>query len=298
MKNKLAVWYRASRPFTLSASIIPVLAGSSLAYWEGQFSLLFSALALIASLLVQAGANMIDEFSDHARPEGSGKLLAPYKVIALGLLSSGDVKRSAAVCFGIAAVIGIYFTFIAGWLILAICLASAIVAYFYSAGPRPLGSIGLGHPLVFLFMGPVMVIGTFYTQTQTLTSEALQLALPVGCTVTAILIANDLRDMDEDRAVAKITPVTLLGLHFGKLEWTLLTAAAFLTIPILASAINSGLWSLLPLLAIFQAVKAARLVWRAKERAELAKTLPATSALHLQLGLLLSLMVVFSRLTD
>ena len=216
MRDKLLVWYRAARPFTLSASIIPVLVGSSLAYREGRFSLLLFVLALAASLLVQAGANMVDEFSDHARPEGSGKLLAPYKVIALGLLSSKAVKWGAAVCFGVATIVGIYFISVAGWPILAMCLASAAVAYFYSAGPKPLGSIGLGHPLVFFFMGPVMVVGAYYVQTQTFTLEALWLSLPIGCTVTAILIANDLRDMEEDSSVAKITPVTRFGRLFGK----------------------------------------------------------------------------------
>lgn len=295
VRDKLFVWYRAARPFTLSASIIPILVGSALAFRQGQFSLFLALLVLVASLLVQAGANMVDEFSDHARPEGNNKLLAPYKVIALGLLSSRAVKLGAAVYFGIATVIGLYLVSISGWLLLVICLTSAAVAYFHAAGPKPLGSIGLGHLLVFLFMGPVMVLGAFYVQTQTFTTEVLWFSIPIGCTVTAILVANDLRDTEEDNAAGKITPVTLFGRQFGQWEWTLLVTASFLIVIVLTVTEGKGILNLLSLLALFQAVRASRMIWRARVRTELAPALPASSKLHGQFGLLLSLGVVLSR---
>ena len=294
MPNKMKVWYWAARPFTLSASIIPVLAGSALAFLQEQFNPFLFVLIMVASVLVQAGANMVDEFSDHTRPEGNNKLLATYKVIALGLLSSRAVKLGATVCFGIATAIGLYLITIVGWPLLVICLASIAVAYFHAAGPKPLGSIGLGHMLVFIFMGPVMVIGSNYVQTQILAVEAFWLSLPVGCTVTAILVANDLRDLEEDKAAGKITTITLFGRFFGHLEWIILVAVSFLTITILAFA-GGKLLYLLPLLAIFQAIRAFRLVWLAAERTAMAQGLRATSRLHLEIGLLLSLGVVLSK---
>jgi len=293
--HKLRVWYRASRPFTLSASIVPVLVGSALAFREGQFSLGLFALVLLASLLVQITANLVDEYSDHARPEGNEKLLAPYKVIALGLLSSRAVKWGAAVCFGTATVIALFLISVAGWPVLAICLAAAAVAYFYSAGPRPLGTIGLGHPLVFLFMGSVMVLGTYYVQTRTFTVGALWFSLPVACTVTAILVANDLRDLEEDNAAGKITPVTLFGRRFGRWEWTLLVVAAFLAVIALAVAGGQLPMALLSLLALPQAVSALRAVWHGQERSELALALRASARLHGLLGLLLAIGVALGR---
>ncbi len=283
------VWYQASRPFTLSAALAPVLVGSSLAFREGMFSPWLFALVLLGSLLVQAAANLVDEYSDHDRPEGNQKLLAPYKVIALGLLSSTAVKRGAIVYFAIATAIGLYLAAVSGWPILAFCLGSAAAAYFYSAGPRPLGTIGLGQPIVFLFMGPVMVLGAYYVQTRVFTLEALWLSLPVACTVTAILAANDIRDLEEDRAAKKQTIATWLGRSFANWEWTLLVAAAFLVVLGLALLRVTGPTILLALIALPQAVAAVRLVWHGRERAELALALRSTARLHGLLGILLAL---------
>ena len=294
VRNKLQIWYRASRPFTLSASIIPVLVGSALAFRQDQFNLFLFALVIIASLLVQIGANLVDEYSDHARPERKEKLIAPYKVIALGLLSSRAIKWGAVVCFGTATAIGLFLISITGWPLLVICLASVAVAYFHAAGSKSLSSIGLGHPLVFIFMGPVMVLGSYYVQTLTFTSEVLWISLSIGCTVTAILVVNDLRDMEEDNNAGKITPVTLFGRLFGRREWTILVIAAFLIMVTLAATVSTPL-ILLSLLALIQVTRASKTIWRARERTELALALRATSRLHGELGFLLSVGVVLSR---
>lgn len=293
--RQLKIWYRASRPFTLSASAVPVLVGSSLALQEGRFSPGLFILVLLASVLVQVTTNLVDEYSDHSRPEGKEKLLAPYKVIALGLLSSTAVRRGAAVCFGVAAAIGIFLTIVVGWPILVICLASAAVAYFYSASPRPLGTIGLGQPLVFIFMGPVMVLGAYYVHTQTFTLPALWLSLPVGFTVTAILAANDLRDLEEDRTAGKTTVVTLLGRRFGRWEWTFLVAAAYLGVIIMAVTGLLHPLALVALLTLPWAVATGRAVWREGGRVELALALRMSARLHGYFGLLLAAGVVIGR---
>ncbi|MDO8473710.1 MAG: 1,4-dihydroxy-2-naphthoate octaprenyltransferase, partial [Dehalococcoidia bacterium] len=234
-------WYWAARPFTLSAAVVPILVGSALAFHDGKANPVLLLLMLVASILVQATANLVDEFSDHARPEGKEKLIAPYKVIALGLLSPRAVKGGAMVLFGIATIIGLYLVSVAGWPVLALALCSAVVAYFYAGGPRPLGTMGLGQPLVFIFMGPVMVLGAYYVQARAFTYEALWLSLPVGCTVTAILAANDLRDMEEDRTVGKRTPVTRFGRGFGRVQWAVLVAIAFVSAVALAVTRHPGL---------------------------------------------------------
>lgn len=292
----IRIWFRASRPFTFSGAVVPVLVGTSPAFREGQADLWLFLLVFAACLLVQIATNMVDEYSDHNRPEGQGKLLAPYKVIALGLLSAGAVKLGAAVCFGIATAIGIYLIIRTGWPILAICAASLIVAYFYSAGRLSLGKIGLGQPLVFVFMGPVMVMGAYYVQTQSFTMASLWLSLPVACTVTAILAANDLRDFEEDRAAGKRTPVTVFGRRFGRWEWLGLVVTAYLIVFGLVVTGSLGIMGLLPLLALPQATRTFRLIWNGQERAQLAPALPATAIFHGQFGFLLAAGIVLERL--
>jgi 1,4-dihydroxy-2-naphthoate octaprenyltransferase len=292
----LSVWYRASRPFTLSAAVVPPLVGSALAFYEHKASLLLFALILIASLLVQIAANLVDEYSDHSRPEGKEKLLAPYKVIALGLLSSQAVKRGAIICLGIATIIGIYLIKVTGWPVLVLCLTSLAAAYLYSAGPRPLGTIGLGHPLVFIFMGPVMVAGSYYIQTGSVDAQSIWLSVAVGSTVTGILAANDLRDLEEDRGGRKITPVTLFGRTFGRWEWTGLTALAFAVVILEVAVGDIGPLALISWLALPQAITSARAVWRGKSRPELAVALRASSKLHLYFGVLLAAGLAAERL--
>lgn len=252
-------------------------------------------LLLMGSVLVQVTANLVDEYADDARPEGKGKLLAPYKVIALGRLSRTAVRRGAMVSFAIATAIGLYLVAVAGWPVLAICLAGAAAAYFYAAGPRPLGTVGLGQPMVFIFMGPAMVVGAYFVQARVFDVEALWLSLPVGFAVTAILAANDLRDLEEDRNAGKSTPVTLLGRGFGRVEWLFLAGAAFLAVVALTAAGVVGLTALLTLLALPQGWKTFRLIVRGQDRAGLAVALPSSSRLHWHLGLLLAAGVSLGR---
>lgn len=293
--TKIKAWFWAIRPFTISAAVVPVLVGSALAFREGIFHILLFILVLVACFFVQVTTNLVDEYSDHARPESGQKILAPYKVIARGLLTSKEIKQGALVCFSIAAAIGIYLIYVSGLPILFMCLASAAAAYFYSAGPRPLGKLGLGQPLVFIFMGTVMVVGSYYVQTRYFTPDIFLLSLPVGCTVTAILAANDIRDMEEDKAGGKNTIVTVCGRGFAWWEYLFLVSAPFLIVILLASIGRLELTSLMVLLALPQGVITLRTLRRGQSRPELAVGLPATSRLHLYFGLLLTFGVLLGR---
>ena len=153
MKETLGAWYWAIRPFSLSASVVPIVIGSVLASRYDAFSSVLFVLMLLASMLVQSATNLVDEYADHAQGQTPGKVLAPYKVIERGVLSAQAVRRGAMVCFGIATLIGVYLVLRTGWPLVLVCLASVAVAYGYSAGPWPLGELGLGEPLVFVFYG-------------------------------------------------------------------------------------------------------------------------------------------------
>jgi 1,4-dihydroxy-2-naphthoate octaprenyltransferase len=297
MAQALRSWFWAIRPFTLPASIVPVLVGTALAYHDGHFVGVRFALTLLGSLLVQIGANLVDEYSDHEQAGSQGKLLAPYKVIALGLLPPYAVRAGALLCFGVATAIGFYLVLISSWVLLVCCVASLLVAYSYSGGPLPLGHVGLGQPLVFIFMGLLMVTATYYVQTAALTSQALLAGLPVACLVTAILVVNDLRDIEEDRQTGKITPVSRFGAKFGLWAFILLVAGAYVSVLLWAVARPTFCPILLVLLALPQAYATTRLIASGESRLTLNQALRSSSQLHLQFGILLALGLVMSRLT-
>jgi 1,4-dihydroxy-2-naphthoate polyprenyltransferase len=295
MAQSLRFWLSAIRPFSLPASVVPVLVGTALAFHDGHFAGVRFALTLVGAVLVQIGTNLVDEYADHDRGGSQGKLLAPYKVIALGLLSPRAVRAAAVLSFGVATGIGLYLVLVTSWALLLCCVASVLVAYGYSAGPMPLGKIGLGQPLVFIFMGLLMVMATYYVQTARLTGQSLLAALPVACLVTAILVVNDLRDIEEDRQMGKMTPVSRFGAGFGLGTFVLLIAGAYLSVLLWVVARPAVFPMLLVLLALPQAFATTRLIRSGGSRTSLNQALRGSAELHLQFGVLLALGLVVSR---
>jgi 1,4-dihydroxy-2-naphthoate octaprenyltransferase len=287
--DALKTWFTASRPYTLSAGVVPVGVGGALAASQGLFSWGLWVLTLAGALLVQIGTNLTDEFADHGATASAHKYLAPHKVIARGLLSEAAVKAGAAAVFALATLIGAYLVWRTGWPLLVLCLVSLAAAYAYSAGPLPLGNYALGEPLVFVMMGPVMVAGTVYVQTVRWEPLALWFALPVGALVTAILMANNLRDAEEDRATRRRTLVTVLGPARVRRAHHALTVLAYLCVAVAWTAGWSGPWVLLPWLTLPLAWRVGRLLHGDGERARLHRALKGTSALHAAFGLLLAL---------
>lgn len=297
MQHMLVSWCWAVRPFTLPASIVPVLVGTALAARDGVFDGGRFFLTLLGSVLVQIGTNLVDEYTDHVTGGGQGKLLAPYKVIALGRLSPGAVRIGALLSFGVATLIGLYLAAVTGWPLLLACAASLLVAYGYSAGPLPFGNVGLGEPLVFVFMGLLMVMATYYVQTLALTSEALLAALPVACLVTAILVVNDLRDVEEDRRAGKTTPVSHFGRGFGVLLFVVLVVGAYLSVLLWILARPRLIPLLLVMLALPKVIATLRLLTSGDDRGKLNEGLRGSAQLHLQFGLLLAVGLLISRFT-
>ncbi|MBU1700179.1 MAG: 1,4-dihydroxy-2-naphthoate octaprenyltransferase [Candidatus Eisenbacteria bacterium] len=293
--GSLSVWWQAGRPFTLPASIVPILIGAALAYREGELIWVRFILALIASLLVQIGVNLVDEYSDHGRPAGALKHPAPYKVIFRRELTARAVRMGAIIVLAAATLIGVYLIAVTHWLLLPICLASLAAAYFYAGGPKPLGHRGFGIPLVFVFMGIVMVTAGYYIHSERWTLDALWASLPVACFVTAILVVNDLRDLDEDRAEGKMTPVTWWGRSFGRGLWLVLVVSGYLVVcgrALLDPAMRGLLLVLLSLPILFVA---ARPVFHGKERETLARGLRMTSLVHFVFGLLFAIGLIIGR---
>lgn len=281
-----------ARMHTLSASVAPVLVGSALVYALDAFDVILFGLTLLATVLVQVGANYTDEYADHDQTASLGKFPAPHKVLARGLLTTSQVKEAAAWCFGLATLIGSYLVWHSGWTLLWVCLASLAVAFAYSAGPWRLGDKALGEVLVFVFMGPVIVLGTVYVPMGRMEWEGLWLSLPLGALVAAILLANNLRDYDEDRVQGRSTLVTHYGTRWGRVLYMLLMLLAYMVPPALMGAGYGGAWLWLPWLTAPLAWQLVNQVWEGGDPTERHGVLRKTSLLHLLYGVLLALAVL------
>ena len=287
-QSKLKSWFWATRPFSLSASVAPVLVGSALAAGVAATDWVVFALVLTASMAIQIGTNLTDEYTDHRRHGGTGKFLAPHKVIQRGLLSERAVAVGMAVSFGYGVVAGLTIVSQTGWPILATGIASMTVAYLYAGGPYPIGNLGLGEPLVFVFMGPVMVMGSYYVQVEELTLTSFLVSLPVALIVTAILHINNLRDVGEDQAVGKRSIAAKLGVTPSRWLYAALLASAYATVASLGVTGVISAWGLLGLLPAPWAIGAVRKLFAADERPAMNRIMVRSAMLHGWTGLTLA----------
>jgi 1,4-dihydroxy-2-naphthoate octaprenyltransferase len=277
----------ASRPKTLPAAVAPVVVGTAVAVAEGGFVVSAALAALAVALLLQIAANLANDVFDFRRGADTAARLGPVRVTQSGLIPPGRVLAATGLVLGAAALAGLYLVLRGGWPIALLGLLALLSAVTYTGGPAPLGYLGLGDVFVFFFFGLVAVAGTAYVQTGRLTSLALVAALPVGCLATAILVVNNLRDVETDRAAGKRTLAVRLGADRTRLEYALLLAVSYLTMPIgWALGLFSGWWWL-PWLSLPLALSVARRVGRTTGTA-LNPLLGATARLELVFALLLA----------
>ena len=235
-RGTLRLWLLAARPRTLPAAIAPVLVGTSLAATEDEFSVLPFAAALIGSVFIQIGTNLSNDYSDARRGADTDDRLGPVRVTAGGLMPPKRVLIGTYVAFGIAVAAGLYLAAVAGWELLAVGAASILAGVLYTGGPRPYGYEGLGELFVFVFFGIVAVTGSYYVQVEELRWEAFALAIPVGLLASAILVVNNVRDIDTDRRAGKRTLAVKLGRDRARLM--------FMGMVVLAFAAPAATWAL------------------------------------------------------
>lgn len=286
--SALNSWFWAARPFSLTASLAPVLVGSALAAVHVTFDWLLFAVTLTASVAIQIGTNLTDEYSDHRKHGGTGKFLAPHKVIQRGLLSERAVLVGMLVAFGYGIVGGLYIVSQAGWPILAIGVASVAAAYFYAGGPYPLGNLGLGEPVVFIFMGPIMVMGAYFVQAQEITLAGFLTSLPIAFIVTAILHCNNLRDVTEDRDAGKRSIAMLIGPRPSLWLYAALMYGAYAVIAVVTLAQVLPWFALLGLAPLPMAHKAVRKLFAATERPQFNQVMVLCAKTHGWTGIALA----------
>jgi 1,4-dihydroxy-2-naphthoate octaprenyltransferase len=243
----MRIWIMAARPRTLPAAVAPVLVGTAAAVeWAGRLPRVGAFLAaLVGSIFIQIGTNLANDYSDAKRGADMADRLGPVRVTSAGLVTPRRVLVATWVAFGVAVACGIYLAAVAGIVILAIGAVSIAAGVLYTGGPRPYGYAGLGEVFVFLFFGLVAVNGSYYVQVERLDALPLGLSIGVGFLATAILVVNNVRDVETDRRAGKLTLAVRMGRARAVTLYRLLLLGAYLMLPI---ALLAGEASALPLL--------------------------------------------------
>jgi 1,4-dihydroxy-2-naphthoate octaprenyltransferase len=289
------IWLMAARPRTLPAAIAPVLVGTALAGFGHVFHPLRFLAALVGAIFIQVGTNLSNDYSDARRGADADDRLGPVRVTAGGLVPPKQVLVATYVSFGVAVLAGVYLIVVAGWLLLVIGAASILAGVLYTGGPRPYGYEGLGELFVFLFFGVVAVAGSFFVQVRHLHWEAFALSVPVGLLAAAILVVNNIRDIDSDRRASKRTLAVKLGRARTRWLFAAVVYLAFLLAPITWIFGPVKPWVMLTWLALPLATALVRIVRTRTDGPSLNGALARSGMLQLAFCVLLSAGLLLSR---
>lgn len=281
-------WVKTARPFSLTATISPILVGTAVALYDGAFRPLNFAAALLASLFLQIGANYFNEYFDWRYELDHEGSLGASTVIYRREMSPAQVLAGGIGSFVLAAIFGLILLVTVGPVILLFGLSGMAIAYFYSAKPFKFATRGLGDILVYIAMGFLMTWGAYYIQIPRWSWSAFAASVPVGFIVTAILNMNNTRDYQDDLAVAKRTLPVRFGVAFGQRFHAFLLFGSYAAITIFALVGLLPLYSLLAWLTFPLAFTNVRAVLTAKDRRAFALGIKRTAMLHLQFGVMLA----------
>jgi len=227
--SKLKIWLMAIRPKTLSASIAPVVIGTGMAYGDGICHFPTAAVCLITAIFIQVGTNLANDYFDFKKGADTQERIGPTRVTQAGLISQQAIKASIFLTFTLAALSSLYLINRGGWPLAIIAGLAILSGLLYTAGPCPLGYIGLGDLFVFIFFGIVAVAGTYYVQSFELNMAVVLAGIAPGLISMAILTVNNLRDIDTDRQHGKKTLAVRFGRSFAQTEYLLAVISAGLT---------------------------------------------------------------------
>jgi len=291
----MRIWLMAARPRTLPAAVAPVLVGTALAGFDHRFRPLAFVAALLGAVFIQVGTNLSNDYSDARRGADTEDRLGPVRVTAGGLVPPRQVLIATYVSFGVAVLMGLYLVTVAGWALLLVGGASILAGVLYTGGPRPYGYEGLGEVFVFLFFGIVAVTGSYFVQVERLPWEAFALAVPVGLLAAAILVVNNVRDLETDRRAGKRTLAVRLGSGSARRLYAAMVFGAFASTPVPWVFGSLSAWLLLAFIAFPPAVPLVRTVAQRSDGPSLNAALARTGMLQLAFCVLLSAGILLSR---
>ncbi|GHC00087.1 1,4-dihydroxy-2-naphthoate polyprenyltransferase [Cerasicoccus arenae] len=288
---KIGVWILAARPKTLPAAIAPVLVGTALAAHDGQFAATPAFICLAFALLIQIGTNFANDYFDFVQGADNEQRIGPTRAVAAGLISPKAMRYATIVVLTLAFLVGMFLVYWGGaWLVL-VGLVSIFCAITYTGGPYPLGYNGLGDVFVFIFFGLVAVGFTYYVQAGAFSSVAWMLGAGVGALSTNLLVINNYRDVETDRAAGKRTLVVRWG---RSAAWWQYVVSVLLAMAVPAMLVIAGYaWTvLLPLAMTPLGVFLCLLLKRSKTRADFQLVLAQTAKMLLFYSGLLSIGLV------
>ena len=292
-------WYQALRPRVFTATYVPMGLAGILALDDGVFDAPIFLLALIGTLLLQSAANLINEYMDFRRGADQLKQAGQGMTIKKKILEPASVRKGAILTTLAGCLIGLFLLAQSGPLLWIIGIGGVLVAISYTAGPFPLAYNGLGEIAVAIFMGPAIVVGAYYVMSPTVgeprIAELCLISLPIAFMVAAILHANNIRDMDADRAVNKRTLAVIFGIRFARAEYIFLVLGAYVAQVLVTVAGFLPVAALLTLITLPEAIRLIRIFNTSRAVPLLHQAQGRTAKLHGQFGLLLVLGFLFTQ---
>ncbi len=290
-QSRVKAWVQALRPRVFTASYAPMGLAGIIAVDDGVFDARLFMLALIGTLLLQSAANLINEYADYRRGADRLKQAGQGMIIKQKILRPESVRHGAILTTATGCLLGLFLLSQSGPLLWLIGLGGVLVAISYTAGPFPLAYHGLGEIAVAIFMGPAIVVGAYYVMSPAVANarigELCLISLPIAFMVAAILHANNIRDMDADRAVNKRTLAVIFGIRFARAEYMFLVMGSYAAQAILVAAGLMPPATLLSFITLPEALRLIRIFNSSRAMPLMHQAQSRTAKLHGQLGLLM-----------
>ena len=287
--SRVRIWLHAARPKTLWAAFAPVLIGAALAYADGAFHAGAALAALLGALLIQIGTNFCNDYADFKKGADTADRQGPLRATQAGLIAPRTMLAATVSVYALACLAGAYLVFRCGWPLVGVGVLSILAGMGYTAGPAPFGYRGWGDAFVLVFFGPVAVAGTYYVQALHVTFASVVAGLAPGFLAVAILVVNNLRDVDGDARAGKRTLAVRFGRTFARGEYLFCLLAAACVPAALFAQTGRHPWSLMAMLIVPSGLPAIRGVFGASTGAGLNAMLAYTARLLLLYSVLFSI---------
>lgn len=286
---KIKIWLVSTRPRTLPAASAPIIMGLALAFYDVRISVLIAVFTLISALLIQIGTNLANDYFDFIKGTDTDKRVGPVRLIQAGMIKKNEMLAAFIIAFAIAIFFGVFLVMRGGYPVLIIGFFAVLFGILYTAGPAPLGYIGLGDIFVFIFFGLISVVGTYYLQALRVNYVVFIASIAPGLLSIAILTANNIRDIKTDSQSGKKTLIVRFGYNFGIFEYLFCVIAAHLIPIVLVLITRSHYFSLISVLAIILAIKPVKLILLKSDPKSLIPVLGRTSQMLLIFSVLFSI---------
>ena len=288
MPTLTQVWFAAARPKTWGAAVAPVVMACAMAVGDGSFHGWAAFCAFGTAMLLQIATNFCNDYADFAKGTDTPDRKGPVRATAAGWVTPGAMKKATVTTFALATLCALYLILRGGWALVILMVLAIASGALYTAGPKPLGYLGLGDVFVFIFFGPVAVAGTYYVQALSVRDAVVYAGIAPGLLSVAILAVNNLRDREGDARNGKKTLAVRFGATFARWECTLCLVGAALLPLLLVLGYGAPVKSALAGLVLPAALPALRTVWTSEDPARLNGLLAYTSLLLIVFSILFS----------